>query len=196
MVRCSVDIVRFVGRLLPRFCHHDCSNQHTSSSISSATTNQTFEGLLVMPRNYLSPGRSFQLLQALCTPEPCRVISSQPALWDSIAPLQMNHQSVILFSEAKYGRILTFSMTWQWSLMNKNVPLSGMLICIPINPSCYSACFTMVNSSRTICMPGKMMECNALAKVEGLLIESFPVAERCQHVICVWETSTHKLNLR
>lgn len=73
---------------------------------------------------------------------------------------------------------LTFSITWQWSLMNKNVPLSGMFICIPINPGWQSVYVMPSRSFPTVGMPGKMMECYALAKVEGLLVKRFPVAQR------------------
>ena len=100
------------------------------SSIGSALADQFFERLLVVPGNHLSSGRSLQLFQALCAAEPSRMVSCQPTLWDAITPLNPTVSSAPL----EKARILTFSITWQWSLMKRKVPLSGMLICIPINP--------------------------------------------------------------
>ena len=48
---------------------------------------QIQERLLIMSRNNLSPRYPFQPLEALGTPEPSRVVPSQPALRDTITPL-------------------------------------------------------------------------------------------------------------
>ena len=81
---------------------------------------------------------SFELLQSLRTPEPRWMVTSQPALRDAITPLKRSVLSggrwELLFERR------TFSMTWQWSLMNRKVPLSCMLICIPIKPVEFSEC--------------------------------------------------------
>ena len=84
-----------------------------------------------MAWNDLPLGDAFQLLEPLSAPKPRGMVSSQPALGDAVDPLQM---LAMASNEGKVVR-LTFSLTWQWSLIKKNVPVSGMLICIPIRPS-------------------------------------------------------------
>lgn len=85
----------------PRCCSRSRLHINVPSSISSATAGQLLKCLLVVTWNDLSPGRSFQLLQALGAPEPSRMISGQPALWDPIAPLQTSHQHVAHFLGGK-----------------------------------------------------------------------------------------------
>jgi hypothetical protein len=71
------------------------------------------------------------------------VVSREPALGNAVPPLRQRMMSDILSKTESVLKSwlqcrdvgLTFSITWQWSLMKKMVPLSGRLICMPIRPS-------------------------------------------------------------
>lgn len=148
----------------------------TSSGISLTVGDQLFECLLVMPRNYLPSRRPLQLLQSLGAPEPCWMVSCKPTLGNAVTPLG---QPSILHPLG--DGLLAFSMTWQWSLIKRKVPLSGMLICMPINPGNQSAMSeSSLGDILTIGMAWQVMQRDALTKIEGLLIKGFPVSANCQ----------------
>lgn len=56
-------------------------------------------------------------------------------IWTMIAFLPRTRGDGRATQHRKGKEKLTFSITWQWSLMKKIVPLSGRLICMPIRPS-------------------------------------------------------------
>jgi hypothetical protein len=61
--------------------------------------------------------------------------------------------------------------------MKRKVPLSGMLICIPINPVHSQLSSTGPKSpSLTIGVARQVMEGDSLTEVERLVIKGFPVA--------------------
>jgi hypothetical protein len=61
--------------------------------------------------------------------------------------------------------------------MKRNVPLSCMLICIPIKPRLEVSSRQRMEQVRqsTICMSRKVVEGDALAKIKRLVVECLPV---------------------
>lgn len=106
-------------------------SRSVASGVCSPLCDQVLEGLLVMTWDDLPPSRPFQLLESLSALEPRWMVPCQPPLWDPVTPL---HISAINIEITKMMDKLTFSMTWQWSLMKRKVPLSAIFICIPIKP--------------------------------------------------------------
>lgn len=45
------------------------------------------KSLLIVSWNDLTSSCAFKLLESLCAAEPCRVVTSEPSLWDTVSPL-------------------------------------------------------------------------------------------------------------
>lgn len=106
----------------------------------------------------LPPGNTFQLFEALGTPEPSRVVPSQPALRNTITPLWsvlvralrgQSHPSYILNHMA----------------MVTDEEESPSLGHVNLHPN------------QTISMAGQMMQSDTLTEVHSLIIERLPVPE-------------------
>lgn len=125
-------------RLIPRNDVRSCEG--------AAFLLQSKERLLVMARNDTTFGSCFQTLQPLGTREPGWMISGQPSLRNTITPVfdYLYRPCEHLFPKGRERRL-----TWQWSLMNRNVPLSAMLICIPIRPVPVSIRLSLLYSNAT-----------------------------------------------
>jgi len=70
-------------QILPYHLHPDAQNLSENPALAL----QRQEAFLVMSWNDTSPRLPLKLLESLSALEPCGVISSQPALWDAIAPV-------------------------------------------------------------------------------------------------------------
>lgn len=132
--------------------------EHLAQVIFDLTL-QLQESLFVMPGNDPSFGRSLKPFQPLCTLEPSRVISRQPALRNSISPLHL--------SFSQYFRSAIMFCGWAYVFNNMTV--------VTDEEECPTIRKVDLHPDQTIGVARQVVECDTLAKFHRTFIECFPI---------------------